>query len=206
MAKKKDKREIGRKKGMTYEELREYESRKVIKTFSVVLLIIMGLSVIGFSIIGTPTIGGGGDGTQRNVPFTQNLFSDGAGNTFDGAILNGIQFVFFEDITPYREDENLISLSNELLSHRDGFVQEFVDGGFTNDNARLLISQGLSVNSITLLRTQELNCQEEPTLVFTTNSSAMNQSLENCMIFEAQPAQAQSLSYGLVYHLIKDVR
>lgn len=193
---------------MSYEEQRDLETNRKVKIFSIFLLIVMGASVIGFSVF-NPTIGGGsGTDGSRNLPFTQGLFQDGAGNSFDGAVLNGIQFIFYEDLSPYRNDENLITLSNNLLENKDLAINVFVDEGFINDDARFFINQALQVNSITTLSTQNLSCSTTPTLVYTTNSTnlALNNSIENCMIFEASSVEAQSLSNGLVYHLIKDVR
>ena len=203
----KNKKKLSRKKSMSYEEQRELETNRKVKIFSLFLLIVMGASVIGFSVF-NPTIGGSGADGSRNVPFTQGLFQDGAGGTFDGAIINGIQFIFFEDLTPYRNDDSLIELSNNLLENKDSSINVFVDEGFINDNARFLISQALQVNSITTIPTQNLSCSENPTLVYTTNSTnlAINNSITNCMIFESSSVEAQSLSNGLVYHLIKDIR
>ncbi|MFT4244032.1 MAG: hypothetical protein ACMXYB_01090 [Candidatus Woesearchaeota archaeon] len=205
----KSKNNSRKKKSVSYEEQRERETKRTVKIFSVILLIVMGASVIGFSIIGTPTIGGGGgDGTSRNIPFTEGLFQDGAGTSFDGAILDGIQFVFYEDLTPYRNDESLIQLSNELLENKNTAINVFVDEDFLNDNARFLISQALQINSISTISVENLSCSQNPMLVYTTNSTnlAMNNSIENCMIFEASSVEAQSKSNGLVYHLIKDIR
>ncbi|MCH8519478.1 MAG: hypothetical protein LAT82_01860 [Nanoarchaeota archaeon] len=201
-------KKIKNKKSMSYEEQRELENRRTVKIFSVILLIVMGGSVIGFSIIGTPTLGGSGADGSRNVPFMEGLFQDGAGNTFDGAVLNGIQFIFYEDLTPYRNDPELITLSENLLQNKGSAINVYVDDGFLNDNARFFINQGLQVNSITTIPSQNLSCSQNPTLVYTTNVTnlVINNSVENCMIFEATSVEAQSLSNGLVFHLIKDVR
>lgn len=188
---------------LSYEEERELKNQKTVKIFAWGLLIIMGLTLISWSMIGyAPS---SSHSQNRNVPFTQNIFQDSVGNTYDGAILDGIQFIFFEDVTQYAQNEELITIANTLTSFNVPIVYEYVDESFDNDDARFLISQGLSVNGLsTSLLTTNLSC-EVPTIIYTTNESRIDNS-NNCITFYANSTQVFSLANGLTYHLIKDIQ
>lgn len=195
------------KKSMSYEEQRERENQKTVKMFSIILLIVMLGSVVGFSIIGTPNVGGNGDGgNSRDIPYTENIFQDSqTGQTYDGAVIDGTQFIFRENIEAYKNDEEIIAKTDELLS-QDSSLNVYVDENFQNDNARFLIAQALRVNGISTTSVQQPQCDEsQTTLIYTTNSSSIEQDITNCVVFESSSLEAGSLSYGYVYHLIKDL-
>ena len=101
------------KQTKSYEEERELKQQKTVKVFAWGLLIIMGLTLISWSMIGNPASQGGESG--QNLPFTQNIFQNSeTGDTYDGAIIDGIQFIFFEDVTQYADNSEMIDLSNQL--------------------------------------------------------------------------------------------
>ena len=193
------------KKSMSYEEQREKENRRTVKIFSIILLIVMGASVIGFSIIGTPNVGSNSQNGQ-NVPYTQNIFQNPqTGQTYDGAIIDGTQFIFYEDIEEYKNDDELIAKRNQLLS-QNSTINVYVGENFQNDNARFLIAQALRVNGISTNSVEQFECNNsQTTLIYTTNSSLIEQDISNCVLFESSSLEATRLSYALVYHLIKDL-
>ncbi|MFP4402164.1 MAG: hypothetical protein ACLFPL_02935 [Candidatus Nanoarchaeia archaeon] len=196
-----------KKESLSYEQQREQETKRTVKILSLVLLIVMGLSVFGFSMIGTGAVNSGSGENSQNVPFTQDLFQDTqSGQTYAGAVIDGAQFIFYEDINEYENNQELEELAQSLKSYNNSAVYEYVADDFTNDDARILIAQALRVNDVELLPTNQLNCEEQPTLVFTHNASSINQDTQNCMMFDANTTQAFSLSNGLAYHLIKDIR
>jgi hypothetical protein len=195
-----------KKQSMSYEQQREHETKRTVKILSLVLLIVMGLSVFGFSMIGTGANVGSNQDSQ-NIPFTQNLFQDSqSGETYSGAVIDGTQFIFYEDVSEYENNQELIELSRSLQSYNGSVVYEYVDEGYTNDDARILIAQALRANNINLLSTNEINCEQQPTLIFTHNQSSITQDTQKCMVFDANVTQTFSLSNGLAYHLIKDLQ
>ena len=191
---------------LSYEQQREQETRRTVKILSLVLLIVMGLSVFGFSMIGTGAVNSNSGSNSQNVPFTQNLFQDTqSGQTYAGAVIDGNQFIFYEDVSEYENNQELIELAQSLKSYNNSVVYEYVDEEFTNDDARILIAQALRVNDVQVQPTNQLNCQEQQTLVFTHNQSNMSEETQDCMVFNANVTQAFSLSNGLTYHLIRDL-
>lgn len=197
---------VKKSKSMSYQELREHENKRTVKFFSVILLVIMVGSVVGFSMIGAPNFRNGEQGSQ-DLPFTEDVFQNPqTGQTFDGAVIDGTQFIFYEDIDQYRNDEELIEKSNQLLLQNSS-INIYVDESFQNDNARFLITQALRVNGILTTSVEQPICNNsQATLIYTTNYSSIEQNISSCIVFESSSLGATSLSYGLVYHLIKDLK
>ena len=190
----------------SYEEEKDRKQKRVVQIFAWGLLIIMALTLISWSMIGSPAGHGGSEG--RNIPFTQNIFQNPqTGDTYDGAVIDGIQFIFFEDVTPYVDDQRLISLSSTLKQLNGSLTFEYVDSSFENDDARFLINQALSVNNILPSPITNLTC-EVPTIVYTQNSSLLNSldSTNQCIVIEVNATETFSFANGLTYHLIKDIR
>lgn len=189
---------------LSYEEERELRNQKVGKIIAWVLLIIMSLTVVSWSMLGTPT--GSSNGQNGNVPYTQNLYQNPTtGDTYDGARIDGVDFIFFESIREYVDNQELISLKEQLTALENPILLEYIDTqSFSNDDARFLVNQGLGVNGITTILTNTTQC-ESPTLIYTTNVSNLNITSENCIVFESAPIETFSLANGLTYHLIKDL-
>ena len=189
---------------LSYEEERELRNQRVGKIIAWVLLIIMGLTVISWSMLGTPT--GSSGGQNANVPYTQNLYQNPTtGDTYDGARIDGVDFIFFESIREYVDNQKLISLKEELTTLENPILLEYIDTqSFSNDDARFLVNQGLSVNGITTILTNTTKC-DSPTLIYTTNVSSLNITSDNCIVFDSTPVETFSLANGLTYHLIKDL-
>jgi len=195
----------GTKKSSTlsYEEERELRSQKIGKIIAWTLLIIMGLTVVSWSMIGNPT-GSFNSDSSNNIPFTQNLFQDStSGQTYDGARINGIDFIFYQDISQFSNNQELIEISNELTSINSTIIYEYRDPTFQNDDARFLINQGLRANEYFTSSINNSQCIE-PTIVYTTLQSNTTYN-DNCIVFSSNITQTFSLANGLTYHLIKDL-
>ena len=188
---------------LSYEQKKDKQRESLVRNIALVLLVIMGLTLISWSMLGHN--GGSSQSSSQTIGFTTGLFQNPqTGESYDGAIIDGVQFIFFEDVTQYATNEYLENISSQLFESEIPFILEYVDTSFSNDDARFLISQALSVNGFGVIPTMNLSCTE-PTLVFTYNSSALNTSLENCIVFESLREETFSLSNGLAYHLIKDL-
>ena len=187
--------------GMSYEEERELQTQKRVKIFAWGLLVIMGLTLISWSMLG---YGGNTSENGGDIPFTQGLYQNPqTGEVFDGARIDGVDFIFFIDITPYVNDEMLIEVSSALLQTNSSIIYEIVDETFQNDDARFLVNQGLQANDKFTSINEDNNCTE-PTIVYTTLDSNTTYS-NNCIIFQTNVTEAFSLANGLTYHLIKDI-
>lgn len=186
---------------LSYEEERELRNEKVGKIIAWGLLIIMGLTLISWSMLGNPT---SASNSSSNIPFTQGLYQNPTtGETYDGARINEIDFIFYIDITQYSDNQELISIANELTSTNSTIIYEYLDPSFQNDDSRFLISQGLRANNYFTSPINNTNCVE-PTIVYTTLNSNVTYN-NNCIIFNSNVTETFSLSNGLTYHLIKDI-
>ncbi len=188
---------------LSYEEERELRSQKTGKIIAWGLLIIMGLTVISWSMLGNPTGSFNSDSTT-NISFTQNLYQNpSTGESFDGARINGIDFIFYQDVTQFAEDNELIDISNRLSTINSSIIYEYTDPSFQNDDARFLINQGLRANEYFTSPINNSQCIE-PTLVYTTLNSNITYN-DNCIVFNSNVTQTFSLANGITYHLIKDL-
>lgn len=192
------------KTGMSYEQERDLQMQKRVRNIAIVLAVIMGLTLVSWSMLGYGNVGGAGN-SNRNIAYMDQAFQNAqTGEVYAGAYLEGTRFIFYESIEDFKFDTELEAMADQL-KNSGLIVQEFVDQDFIDDRSRLFISQGLRVNNVQTIPTQDLSC-ENPTLIFTTNSSSLNISdSPNCIVFDKDINSSFRYANGLTYHLIKDL-
>ena len=169
---------------------------------SIFILFIMVFSIIGFAFVssgGNNSISNSNsENIPKNYPFQQ---IENQGKIFWYTIKNYKQFVF-ENISGYDDNIKLFNMSEKIKSQDS--LEIYIDKNYNNLDSVFLIKRALEGLEIPYYESNNFNCNSN-TLIFTYNNTLiMNNSNNNCIIFDYPKNISYKMADILTYNLVKN--